>query len=61
MAAIESLLTIVALILSTATRTMNPEAAAGALTIERLVNFLVSGVAAYLSWTRSMTVQFGRR
>ena len=60
-AAVESPLTMVALILSTATRVMNPEPAAGALTIEQLVNFLVSGVAASLPWTRSIMVMHGHR
>ena len=57
--AIESLVTMVALILSTAIRTMLPEAH-GFLGVEELINFLVSGFAAYLSWTRSMTTLFGR-
>lgn len=58
--AVESLVTMVALILSTATRAMLPEAAGGVLGVEELINFLVSGFAAYLSWTRSMTALFGR-
>ncbi len=60
-AAVESLITMVLLILSTGTRVMHPDAAAGALTIEQLVNFLVSGFAAYLAWTRSMAALFGGR
>jgi hypothetical protein len=57
--AVESLITMVALILSTATRAMNPDVPGGALSIEEVVNFLLSGFAAYLSWTRSMTALFG--
>ena len=58
--AVESLVTMVALIISTATRVMLPEAAGGVPGIEELINFLVSGFAAYFSWTRSMTSLFGR-
>ncbi len=58
--AVESLVTMVALILSTATRAMLPESAGGVLGIEEMINFLVSGFAAYFSWTRSMTTLFGR-
>ena len=58
--AVESLVTMVALILSIGTRAMLPEAAGGVLGIEELINFLVSGFAAYFSWTRSMTALFGR-
>ena len=58
--AVESLVTMVALILSTATRVMIPDSAAGLPGVEELINFLVSGFAAYLSWTRSMTTLIGR-
>lgn len=59
-AAVESLVTIVALILATATQVMLPEAPGGVPGIEELLNFLISGFAAYLAWTRSMTSLFGR-
>ncbi len=58
--AVESLVTMVALILSTATRVMIPGAEGGVPGVEELINFLVSGFAAHLSWTRSMTTLFGR-
>ncbi len=58
--AVESLVTMVALILSTAVRVMVPDSPGSPLGVEELINFLISGFAAHLSWTRSMTTLFGR-
>ena len=58
--AVESLVTLVALIINMATRSMPIsddllETGYGFATMPEIVNFLISGGAAYLSWTRAMT------
>lgn len=57
--AVESLVTIVALIFSVALPAMLHTGPLPGL--EALVNFIVSGSVAYLAWTRSMTALFGPR
>lgn len=63
-AAVESLTTMVALILSFGTRALGAHAVldggAAPLTMEEVVNFLVSGFAAWLSWTRSLAALAGK-
>ena len=63
--AVESLVTIVALIFSVALPTLvyadSAFTSAGGLPgLEGIVNFAISGSAAYLSWTRSLAILFGR-
>ena len=62
--AVESLTTLVGLILGTALRTMLPgddvlESGRGFASVPELVNFVVAGSIAYFSWHRSMTALFG--
>ena len=64
--AVESLVTLVGLILSMALRTMIVtdamiETGAGIITTAELVNFMISGGAAYVSWTRGLQALAGRR
>jgi len=63
--AVESLVTIVALIFSVALPTLVYADAAlmspgGLPGIEEMINFVMSGFVAYLSWTRSLASLFGR-
>ena len=56
---IESLVTLVALILGTGARVMVPNdpifaGNAGIVTLQEMINFLISGSMAYLSWVKGM-------
>jgi hypothetical protein len=58
-AAVESLVTLVALILGMGVRTMVPgdaplETGAGLVTIPEIVNFLIAGSIAYYSWQKGL-------
>ena len=62
--AVESLATLVALIMNMALRSMIVtdrmlETGAGFITTAEIVNFLISGSIAYFSWHRGMTQLFG--
>lgn len=62
--ALESLTTLVMLILATGVRTLVPadvllESGDRAVTIAEVVNFMISGSIAYFSWQRSMLRLFG--
>ena len=64
--AVESLVTLVGLILAMALRTMIVtdamiETGAGLITVPELLNFMISGGAAYISWTRGLQGLSGRR
>ena len=64
--AVESLLTLVGLILGMALRTLVPddamlESGRGLLTPAELVNFLIAGSVGYYAWQRNMTSLFGPR
>lgn len=64
-AAVESLVTMAALILGFGARVVTPSAAVldgtmDAVTAQEVVNFLVSGFAAWLSWSRSLAALSGK-
>ncbi len=64
--AVESLATMVALILSFWMQILPVDGAllepgAPVVTIEQVINFVISGFAAWLAWTRSMTALTGRQ
>ena len=63
--AVESLLTIIGLIFGMALRSMVVtdamiETSAGAVTPQEIVNFLLAGSIAYISWTHAMKALAGR-
>ena len=64
--AVESLVTLVSLIVVMGLRVMVPndrmlESGAGLVTMPEILNFIIAGGIAYIAWTQGMQTMFGRK